>query len=289
MCSTGLVSAGVEGTSSASYGWDRPSPGGPTIGLMKRTATIVLVVSLALTGLAPQPSGAGEEWKPKVGLAKRYAERREGSISFAIKDAPDRFFGHHVRRVVPAASVFKAMILAAYLRRTSVRSRGLTDEERSRLSAMIRWSDNDSATILLDRMGHRAIHRLARDAHMKDFQLVRPWGLSHVSAGDQVRFFFRFHRYVPARHEEYARWLLHHIVRSQRWGITDVELDGWKRFFKSGWATGTGRVSHQVAWIQKDGDRVAIAVMTEYSPSHEYSKRTLQGVMHRLLKGLPNS
>lgn len=256
---------------------------------MKRLAALTLVAAVAVAVLVPQPVGAGGGWRPKVRLAKRYAQGRAGSVSFAIKDAPDRFFGHHVRRVVPAASVFKAMILAAYLRRTSVRSRELTDEEKSRLSAMIRWSDNDSATILLDRMGHRAIHRLARDAHMRDFRLVRPWGLSDISAADQVRFFFRFHRYIPARHEGYARWLLHHIVRSQRWGITKVELQGWKRFFKSGWATGTGRVSHQVAWIQKDGDRVAIAVMTEYSPTHAYSKRTLKGVMRRLLKGLPNS
>ena len=256
---------------------------------MKRTAILALVACVGLSLVAPQPLAAGEGWKPKVGLARRYAERRQGSISFAIKDAPDRFFGYHVRRVVPAASVFKVMILAAYLRRTSVRDRSLSDEERSRLSAMIRWSDNDSATILLDRMRHRAIHRLARDAHMRDFRLVRPWGLSHISAADQVRFFFNFHRYVPARHEGYARWLLHHIVRSQRWGITDVELNGWKRFFKSGWATGTGRVSHQIAWIQKNGERIALAVMTEYSPSHEYSKRTLKGVMGRLLKGLPDS
>jgi hypothetical protein len=256
---------------------------------MRRTVAVALACAVVIALLTPGSVAAGGGWKPKVGLAKRYAQSRAGSISFAVKDDPDRFFGYHVRRVVPAASVFKAMILAAYLRRTSVRSRPLSEEEKSRLAAMIRWSDNDSATILLDRMGHRAIHRLARDAHMRDFQLVRPWGLSKISAGDQVRFFFRFHRYVPARHEDRARWLLHHIVRSQRWGITKVDLQGWKKFFKSGWATGTGRVSHQVAWIQKNGERVAIAVMTEYSPSHAYSKRTLKGVMRRLLKGLPNS
>jgi hypothetical protein len=255
---------------------------------MKKLLVTAIAASVALATLVPQPLAA-EKWRPKVGLARRYAEGRQGSVSFAIKDAPGRFFGHHVRRVVPAASVFKVMILAAYLRRSAVRSRNLTDEERAKLGAMIRWSDNDSATILLDRMGHNAIHRLARDAHMRDFRLVRPWGLSHISARDQVRFFFHFHRYVPARHEPYARWLLRHIVRSQRWGITEVELPGWKRFFKSGWATGTGRVSHQIAWIQKDGVRVALAVMTEYSPSHGYSKRTLKGVMRRLLKGLPNS
>jgi hypothetical protein len=138
-------------------------------------------------------------------------------------------------------------------------------------------------------MGHAPVWRLARYAKMRRFKLVRPWGLSHINAADQVRFFFRYDRYVPERHERYARWLLAHVVRSQRWGIGKVRLDGWKKFFKSGWATGTGRVSHQVAWIQKNGRRISLAVMTEYSPSHAYSKRTLRGVMSRLLRGLPDA
>lgn len=252
--------------------------------------TKALALTLAVTAVlgAASPLTAGERWRPRVGLARDYAESRAGSTSFAIKDGRDRFFGYRVKRVVPAASVFKAMILAAYVRRGSVRDRALSDEEKSRLSAMIRRSDNDSATILLDRMGHGPVWRLARAAHMRRFKLVRPWGLSHINAADQVRFFYRFNRYVPDRHQGYARWLLSHIVPSQHWGITDVPLDGWKRFFKSGWATGTGQVSHQVTWIKKKNrGRVAIAVMTEDSPSHSYSTQTLKGVMNRLLRGMP--
>lgn len=249
----------------------------------------MLGLSLALlsSALAPPVARAGKGWRPKVAVARDYARSRSGSISFAIKDRDNRLLGYRRRRVVPAASVFKAMILAAYLRRPSVRDRELTDEEKSRLGAMIRWSDNDSATILLDRMGHGAIRRLARNAKMKRFKLVRPWGLSDIDAAEQARFFFRFDRYVPGRHERYARWLLSHIVRSQQWGIAKVRLEKWKKFFKSGWATGTGRVSHQVTWIQKGRKRIAIAVMTEYSPSHAYSIETLRGVMGRLLRGLP--
>lgn len=253
---------------------------------MKRLAVAVLALSIAGTGLVPP---AAAEWRPRVDAARDYAEGRSGSISFAIKAGGQHLAGYRRRRVVPAASVFKAMILAAYLRQSSVKDRSLTDEEKSHLGAMIRRSDNDSATVLLNRMGHWPIRRLARDAHMRRFKLVRPWGLSHINAVDQVRFFFRFNRYVPIRHRSYARWLLAHVVPSQRWGIAKVPLEGWKKFFKSGWATGTGRVSHQVAWIQKDGRRIALAVMTEYSPSHAYSKRTLRGVMARLLRGLPDS
>ena len=251
---------------------------------MRRVAVVSIVLSVLVA--APGPLTAGTRWRPKTGLAREYAATREGSITFAVKDGKDRFFGYRSRKVVPAASVFKAMILAAYLR-SQARGRELTDEERDRLGAMIRWSDNDSATTLLNRMSHGPVWRLARYARMKRFKLVRPWGLSEINADDQVRFFFRWDRYIPERHERYARWLLSHIVKSQRWGIGAIELEEWRKFFKSGWGTGTGRVSHQVAWIQRGSRRIAIAVMTEYSPSHRYSKRTLKGVISRLLRGLP--
>jgi hypothetical protein len=93
-------------------------------------------------------------------------------------------------------------------------------------------------------------------------------------------------RYIPKRHERYARWLLSHIVKPQRWGIAKVTPSGWRLFFKSGWGSGTGRVGHQVAWLEKGDRRVALAITTEFSPSHAYSKRTLRGVAARLLRGL---
>jgi beta-lactamase class A len=253
---------------------------------MRRALAALVAPMLVLTLAAPPVSG--EAWRPRVRLAREYAQSRQGSVSFAIKDGHKRFFAYRAKRVVPAASVFKAMILAAYLRRPSVRHRELSEEERDRMGAMIRWSDNSSATILLDRMGHGPVWRLARAANMHRFRLVRPWGLSHIDAAAQVRFFFKYDSYIPERHERYARWLLSHVVPSQRWGIGEVRLDNWKRFFKSGWATGTGRVSHQVTWIEKGERKVAIAVMTEYSPDHAYSTRTLRGVMSRLLRGMPD-
>jgi beta-lactamase class A len=89
---------------------------------------------------------------------------------------------------------------------------------------------------------------------------------------------------VPARHRSYARYLLASIVASQRWGIPPEVPTGWKVFFKGGWSTGTGRVTHQVARLEKGGRRLSVAVMTEYNPSHEYGTRTIRGVATRLLR-----
>jgi hypothetical protein len=155
------------------------------------------------------------------------------------------------------------------------------------LAPMIKRSDNDTASRIRDIVGHRRIRRLARKADMEEFRVVRPWGLSQIRAVDQADFMYRLERYIPKRHERYARYLLAHIVPRQRWGIGRLELGEWKLFFKSGWGSGTGRWSHQVAWIERGDERISFAVLTEHSPSHLYSIRTLRGIFRRLLRGLP--
>jgi hypothetical protein len=76
------------------------------------------------------------------------------------------------------------------------------------------------------------------------------------------------------------------VVRPQRWGVGRVVPRGWKLFLKSGWGSGSGRVDHQVALLKRGRKRVAVAIFTEFSPSHAYGKRTLRGVAARLLRGL---
>lgn len=203
-------------------------------------------------------------------------------------DAAGRLHEHRGVRTAPAASVFKAMLLATYLRDRDVRDRRLRRSDRELLGPMIRRSDNETATRVRDIVGRRAIVRLARRAGMRRFRYDRVWGLSRVNAVEQARFFRRYERYVPARHEGYARRLLSTIVASQRWGVGRVKPDGWELFFKGGWGSGSGRVDHQVAWLERGPHRVALAILTEFNPSHAYGKRTLKGVAGRLLRDLPS-
>ena len=134
---------------------------------------------------------------------------------------------------------------------------------------MIRSSDNTAATRVDDMLGPKPMYRLARAADMKDFSFVQhPWGLSETSARDQARFMFRLGRYIPDRHESYARYLLSHIVPQQRWGIGRVHRPKWRKFFKGGWGSGTGWVCHQVAFLERGEKRIAVAVMITDSPRH---------------------
>lgn len=254
----------------------------PTIPRMRRGVAVLAVVGALLAAAPSAAAPAG--WWARQQAAVEYVEGRQGDVSFAYVDYRGRLHGYRPWRVAPSASLLKAMLLVAYLNKPSVRERALTDEERGLLGPMIRRSDNTAAGIILGRVGERRLNMLARRADMVHFRLRSPWGLSEVTAGDQARFFFRIDRYVVARHRYYARVLLSTIVSSQRWGIPPVVPSGWKVFFKGGWASGTGRVTHQSALLESGSDRLALSVLSEWNPSHSYGTWTIRGIAARLLK-----
>ena len=245
---------------------------------------MALALSVALLlATAPTALGQPRSWSERKAAAIDYVQQRSGSESFAFVDRRGVLWGYRKWRIAPSASLLKAMLLVAYLRRADVRSRALTDYERSLLGPMIRRSDNYTAGVVLGRVGERRLNMLARRVPMRHFRLRSPWGLSEVTAGDQARFFYRVDRYVPVRHRRYARWLLSSIIASQRWGIPPERPPGWKIFFKGGWGSGTGRVTHQSALLQNGTQRISISVLTEWNPSHRYGTRTIRGVAARLL------
>ncbi len=192
--------------------------------------------------------------------------------------------GFHMAGTAPAASVFKVMLLVAFLRERGAHP--LSSADRALLGPMIRRSDSVAATEVRDIVGRARVEHVARIAGMRDFRYADIWGLSRTSPRDQARFMYRFDSYIPKEHRAYARYLLSHIFRSQRWGIGRLSLPGWGLFFKGGWGSGSGRVDHQVALLQHGSERVSLAIFTQFDPDHSYGKRTLRGVAARLLRGI---
>jgi hypothetical protein len=205
-------------------------------------------------------------------------------VAFAAIDERGRVSGFHLASTAPAASVFKVMLLVAYLRERG--GRPLSRHDRALLTPMIRRSDSVAATEVRNIVGRARVERVARLSGMRDFHYNEIWGLSRTSPRDQARFMYRLESYIPKEHRSYARYLLSHIVRPQRWGIGRVALRGWRLFFKGGWGSGSGRVDHQVALLERGRERVSLAIFTQFDPSHSYGKRTLRGVAARLLSGI---
>jgi beta-lactamase class A len=256
----------------------------------------VLVAALLAAAFLPagfaaaqeQPTAADEfhPWTPDTRAADSYIAARRGVEAYAVV-TPHGFWGLHSTSRFHSASVLKAMLLVAYLDRSSVRHRALTHDDRAILHPMITRSDNGAANRCIQIVGTDALRALARRAHMHHFTPAYPvWGNSIITASDQAHFFYRIDRYVTDRHRDYAMHLLASITPSQRWGIGQVAPEGWKLYFKGGWGSGTGLVDHQVALLRRGDERVGVAVLTRDDGSHEYGKDTLEGIFRRLLRNL---
>ncbi|HEX5469006.1 MAG TPA: serine hydrolase [Gaiellaceae bacterium] len=245
-------------------------------------AALALLAVPAGTGAAPPPT-----WKSRVAEAARYAGERAGTVSFAVVDEAGRLHGLHRRAVAPSASVLKAMLLVAYLRRPDVRHRALAAWERQLLAPMIRRSDNAAASRMVGLVGEARLNALAGAAGMEHFRLHLPiWGQSEITPRGQARFFDRIASLLPPRHRRYALHLLATVVPAQRWGVGRVTHGRWRLYFKGGWGSGTGLVDHQVARYGLDGERFALALFTRFNPDHAYGKETLRGLARHLLAGV---
>jgi beta-lactamase class A len=90
-----------------------------TVGVL---VAVALCASVAVAPASGGGRGAGERagqrrhWHPDIAAARRYAQRRAGVVAFATIDQRGRFRGYRVRSTAPAASVFKVMLLASFLR-----------------------------------------------------------------------------------------------------------------------------------------------------------------------------
>lgn len=246
---------------------------------MRRVSLACVGLACLAAAVAPPPAHA---WRPDVRSARAYAAGRAGSVSFAVRTSA-RAYGWRAQRTYSSASVVKAMLLVAYLRRRSVKRRRLRIGEVVLLTPMIRVSDNGAATRVRDIVGNGGLRSVARRARMRRFATAPSWGSTRITASDQARLFLNIDRYVPRRHRRFAMSLLNTITPSQRWGVARARPRSWALYFKGGWGFG---LDHQVALLRRGGRRVSLAILTSGDPSQSYGNRTLEGVARRLLRGL---
>jgi hypothetical protein len=222
-----------------------------------------------------------------VDRATRYLERRAGLTGFAVVDSEGRLSGSHIHRTFITASVVKAMLMVADLRRLHALGRHRIDSTTdSILFPMIHVSDNTAASRCFAIVGTAGLYDVARAAGMTDFSVAFDWGQARLSPADQARFFFVMDSLIPHEFVGYARFLLSTIVDYESWGIPAVARPlGYRVFFKGGWrTTGLGQLVHQIARLERRGRTFSLAVMTDGDPSMGYGIDTIQGVTGVLLR-----
>lgn len=234
-------------------------------------------------GAGVAPSGLPHH-RARVAAA-RYLDSRGGYTAYAVFDSQGRLSGRRPHRTFTSASVVKAMLLVADLRKLAARHRGLDPGRRALLEPMIHLSDNAAASAIWSLDGEGPVRALARAAEMTDFSISGYWSSARISAADQARFFFRMEELIPRRFRAYANHLLSHIVEFESWGIPRVARPrGWRAYFKGGWVgTERGQLVSQVARLENRRTRVAVAVLTDGNPSMEHGIETIEGVTRRLL------
>jgi hypothetical protein len=247
---------------------------------VKRALALGLLLA-ALPGIAQaRPLGPEPSLVATAGVkdARAYARARAGTVAFAVARPGGKIRGLKLDHEFFSASVVKAMLALEVVR--EARHRDLTATERALLHPMITVSDNDAASAVYRRVGGAGLYRVAAAAHMTHFRDVGNWADSHITAADQVRLFLRIDKLAPKRHRAYLRHLLASIVSYQRWGIAPVASGrGFRIMFKGGWRNG---ISHQAALLERDGRRIALAVLTSGAPD-PYGRLTETGVAERIL------
>lgn len=221
-----------------------------------------------------------------IARAAAYISARGGREAFAVVDSEGRESGYNMDWRFTTASVVKAMLLTAYLRRLDERGQHYIDPySNSFLYPMIHVSDNGAATTCWSIVGDVGLYDVARLAGMRDFSVAGYWLTAQITPADQAHFFFIMNSLIPKEFVSYAQFLLSTIIGWQTWGIAPVARPmGYEVFFKDGSEpTALGQLVHQVARLQGHGRMFSIAVMTDGDPSMLYGEQTIAGVAQALL------
>jgi hypothetical protein len=252
---------------------------------VRSVAAVAAIRELPLADAA-KPARRSRKIPSAAGLdeAAEHAGARLGAVSFAVVNSEGKLRGRWAGRRYSSASVVKAMLLAAEVRRLKQAGAGIDSATDSLLRAMITRSDNGAADAIYARVGDAGLLAVARRAGMTRFTVAGHWGNAQITAADMALLFGDLDRVLARRHREYAKGLLGSITASQRWGIPEAAEPRWAVRFKGGWLPDRGLV-HQAAELRerRGGRELSIAVLTDGGPSFDYGTETVRGVAERLL------
>lgn len=223
-------------------------------------------------------------------------DRREETPVVAVRvDDPQQGIGCwlNARRHFDSASVVKAIILAALLRKAHAEHRWLTRRERSLAWRMITESDNAAASALWYDAGMYRLHRFLHLAGMGETKLSAAWGLTRITAHDET--ILLDHLLLPnpvltTKARRYELWLMAHVVRSQRWGVPAGAPGTFTVHVKNGWAPLPSRNSPW--WVNSIGcftnlkEDYTIVVLTEGNASAATGIRTIEDIAFRVNREL---
>lgn len=180
------------------------------------------------------------------------------------------------------ASIIKVDILATVLLQAQDGGRDLTAQERGLAEAMIRHSDNDSASALWQEIGQApglesANKRLGLTSTKGGSGLL--WGLTQTTARDQIRLLLAVFDTGASKggsaalnetSRTYIKSLMARIADDQAWGVSAATDADWA--LKNGWlqrsTTGLWDIN-SIGQVKVKGHRYLVAVLSNGNASME--------------------
>ena len=236
----------------------------------------------------PKPRRAEPAWPAESAEknARRIAEDREGVVSFAAIGPGGRTLGFDADRRFFSASLSKAMLLVAELRRLRRENLSLDATTKNTLTQMITFSDNLAADVIYARVGDAGLNEVAKIAGMAEYSGdVGHWSNVQFSASDLALFMSKLEELLDLPGGEAGSEMLASVIPSQAWGIPQSAPDDARVRFKGGWRpTDTGELVHQAARVDQDGKSYSVAVLTDGNPSMPYGEETIRMIAGELLR-----
>ncbi|HEY6277365.1 MAG TPA: serine hydrolase [Streptosporangiaceae bacterium] len=241
--------------------------------------------------------------KPRTRLAGKLSR----DISRALRGRGDRYSvrmldpylgigcGIDIRQRFFSASVVKAIILAALLRKANAQHRGLTPTEKALARLMITESDNNAASALWVDAGTYRLERFLHLAHMRATVLGPggAWGWTLLTAHDETLLLWLLmkpNKVLTTTDRRYELRLMSEVIPSQRWGVPAGAPHGFKVHVKNGWAPLNGfawNINSIGAFTRGNGSQdYSIVVLTAGNPDMAYGVATIEDVAVKIHRDL---
>ncbi|MFE4449756.1 serine hydrolase [Streptomyces sp. NPDC056796] len=225
----------------------------------------------AVSSASSPPAVAGGSEEPEVDLdaelAGALASLADGAdVSVAVLDTESGAGAAYGDGAYDSASIVKVDILAALLLLAQDEGRELSGAEQAYAEAMIRRSDNASATALLRVIGGEdGLDAANERLGLTGTKAAHAWGLTQTTAADQVRLLEAVTGTGPAltaASRAYVTELMGEVEADQRWGVSAA---GTGAVLKNGWmprtTTGLWDVN-SIGRVESGGRTVLVAVLS---------------------------
>ncbi|MEV6263694.1 serine hydrolase [Streptomyces sp. NPDC051784] len=241
----------------------------------------------AVSSASSPPAAAVPSEEPEVDLdaelARSLATLADGAdVSVAVLDTGSGARAVYGDDTYDTASIVKVDILAALLLRAQDEDRELNGAEHAYAEAMIRRSDNASATALLRVVGgEEGLDAANERLGLTGTTAAHAWGLTQTTAADQVRLLQAVDGTDSPLSEDsraYLTELMGEVEEDQRWGVSAA---GTGAVLKNGWMprTTTGLWDiNSIGRVERGGRTLLVAVLSRGHATKEAGVALVESV-----------